>query len=90
MSEQRERTEKLQAHVEAALTKPITAAFPNLSLAEAVRQLRKIVADDVTEDEVVMAAHRVRAKWRQDRHSGFGRAYLATIEANCARWFDGP
>jgi predicted short-subunit dehydrogenase-like oxidoreductase (DUF2520 family) len=87
MTAQRERTERLERHIEAALTKPSHRGVPQ-SLAEAVRQLRQIVADDVTEDEVVMAAHRVRAKWRQDRHSGFGRAYLVTIEANCARWCD--
>lgn len=77
---QRQRTERLQMHVEAALTKTSTC-----SLAEAARQLRIIIADDVTEDEIIMAAHRVRADYRQ-RSDAYARHYLDLIEANCAMW----
>lgn len=83
MSAQRERTERLQAHVETVLAKPSTAVC---SFAEIARQLRTIIADDVTEDEIIMAAHRVRARWRQYRHITGVRPQIEVIEANCARW----
>jgi hypothetical protein len=86
MSTQRQRTEQLQRHVEAALTKPSDMDFP---FAEIARQLRIIIADDVTDDEIIMAAYRVRAQWRQYRHVAGARSHLEAIEANCARWIPG-
>ena len=77
---------KLEQHVDAGLTKPSTPGLPDLPFAEIVRQLREIVADDVTDDEVLMAAHRVRARYRQDRHIGYCAHHLEVVEANCARW----
>lgn len=82
MSPQRERTERLQAQVE-ALIKPSTASS---SFAEIAHQLRTIVAGDLSDDEIIMAAHRVRARWRQYRHIAGARPHLEAIEANCARW----
>jgi hypothetical protein len=81
---QRERAERLQVHVEAALLQPsMKLDEPSIVWAEIARQLRVIIADDVTDDEIVLAAYRVRAKWRGYRHPG-ARSHLATIEANCA------
>jgi hypothetical protein len=80
------RTWKLAQHVEAALTKPSTG-LPDLPFSETVRQLREIVAVDVTEDEILMAAHRVRARYQQDQqHSAYARYYFDVVKANCARW----
>jgi hypothetical protein len=46
-------------HVEAALTKPSATLC---SFVEIARQLRVIIGDDVTEDEIIMAAHWVRRR----------------------------
>ncbi|HEV8032620.1 MAG TPA: hypothetical protein VGP42_16530 [Stellaceae bacterium] len=94
----RQRTERLQMHVEAGLTMPPAVLPP---FAEIARQLRIIVADDVTDDEIIMAAYRVRAEWRYRvctwAREGWdnaefvsviagARVHLEAMEANCARW----
>jgi hypothetical protein len=77
----RERTERLQTHVECALTKLLMPG----DFSEIARQLRIMVDDDVTDDEIIMAAHRVRADYRQ-RSDPYARHNLDLVEANCATW----
>jgi hypothetical protein len=45
-----------------------------------------LIADDVTYNEIIMAADRVRAQWRRYRHIPGRRAWLEVIEANCPSW----
>lgn len=56
------------------------------SFAETARQFRMLIADDVTYNEIIMAADRVRAQWRRYRHIPGRRAWLEVIEANCPSW----
>jgi hypothetical protein len=85
MSAQRQRNERLQMHVECALIKPSCPGLPDIPFAEIARELRIIIADDLTDDEIIMAAHRVRADYRK-RSDPYARHHRDVVEANCARW----
>ena len=80
----RARRFRLQAHVECVLLKPSTARFA--SFEEVAGELRALIAVDISDDEIIMAARLVRAQWRQWWASGTApRSHFTVIEENY-RW----